>query len=79
VNDYFTVGDDEDIYYLIPKGFEYYGLSVYEWLGDDGMGTTFAVGDSVEVRDAAKESLTQSISDNGVENIFNHDFQEYYK
>jgi hypothetical protein len=78
VNDYFTVGDDEDIYYLIPKGFEYYGLSVYEWLGDDGMGTTFAVGDSVEVRDAAKESLTQLISDNGVENIFNHDFIERF-
>ena len=59
--------EGESIYNLVPGNSEHYGLTTFEWLGEDDNGLTFAVGNWDQVHDAAKEYVQNLWDDMGVE------------
>jgi hypothetical protein len=69
--------NDESIYNLIPGDYSHYGLSTFEWLGDDDTGTTWAVGDWDEAYEAAREYQESLFEDMGLEG-WNPDFISGY-
>ena len=70
VNNYSVSVDEEEgesIYDLIPSLYSHYDLPTFEWVGDDDIGITFAVGTWDEVWQAAKESMETLWDDTGVD------------
>lgn len=59
--------EGESIYNLVPGNYAHYGLTTFEWLGEDDNGVTFAVGNWDQVHDAAKEYVQNLWDDMGVE------------
>ena len=59
--------EGESIYNLVPGNSTHYGLTTFEWLGEDDNGLTFAVGNWDQVHDAAKEYVQNLWDDMGVE------------
>jgi hypothetical protein len=78
VKDYFELQDGEDIYYLVPTDYTHYGLNLYDWLGEDGQGTSFAVGTDSEAQRAAVMAMREFIDDNGVQNTLSPEFYERF-
>ena len=72
-----VVGDDEDIYNLLPADYSHYGLPTFEWMGEDDQGLTIAVGDWDQVYEAAKE-YTQNLWDDMGSEAFSQSFVENY-
>ena len=69
-DDYAVSVDEEEgesIYNLVPGNSTHYGLTTFEWLGEDDNGLTFAVGGWGEVHDTAKEYVQNLWDDMGVE------------
>jgi len=72
-----VVGEDEDIYNLLPAEYSHYGLPTFEWMGEDDQGLTMAVGDWDQVYEAAKE-YTQNLWDDMGSEAFSQSFVENY-
>jgi hypothetical protein len=78
VKDYFELQNGEDIYYLVPTDYTHYGLNLYDWLGEDGQGTSFAVGTDSEAERAAVLAMREFIDDNGLQNTLSPEFYERF-
>jgi len=72
-----VVGEDEDIYNLLPADYTHYGLPTFEWMGEDDQGLTMAIGDWGQVYEAAKEYTQNLWNDMGSE-AFSKSFVENY-
>jgi len=72
-----VVGEDEDIYNLLPAEYSHYGLPTFEWMGEDDQGLVMAVGGWDQVYEAAKE-YTQNLWDDMGSEAFSQSFVENY-
>jgi hypothetical protein len=72
-----VVGEDEDIYNLLPAEYSHYGLPTFEWMGEDDQGLVMAVGSWDQVYEAAKEYTQNLWNDMGSE-AFSKSFVENY-
>lgn len=72
-----VIGEDEDIYNLLPAEYSHYELPTFEWMGEDDQGLTMAVGSWDQVYEAAKEYTQNLWNDMGSE-AFSKSFVENY-
>jgi len=72
-----NIGEDENIYNLLPAEHSHYGLPTFEWLGEDDQGMTIAVGTWDQIYDAAKVYVQNLWDDMGREG-FSQSFVENY-
>jgi len=74
------IGEDEDIYNLIPETDSFYpgNILAFKWLGENETDSEYIVGEWDEVYELAKSRLNELISDIGLLESFNEDYLMNY-
>ncbi len=74
------IGEDEDIYNLIPETDSFYpgNILAFKWLGENETDSEYIVGEWDEVYELAKSRLNELVSDIGLLESFNEDYLMNY-
>lgn len=70
------IGEDEDIYNLIPETDNFYPgeIMAFKWMGENETDSEYIVGEWDDVYELAKNRLTELVDDMGIREAFNDDF-----
>ena len=70
------IGEDEDIYNLIPETESFYPgeIMAFKWMGENETDSEYIVGEWDDVYELAKNRLTELVDDMGIREAFNDDF-----
>jgi len=70
------IGEDEDIYNLIPETDNFYPgeIMAFKWMGENETDSEYIVGEWDDVYELAKNRLTELVDDIGIREAFNDDF-----
>jgi len=70
------IGEDEDIYNLIPETDSFYPgeIMAFKWMGENETDSEYIVGEWDDVYELAKNRLTELVDDIGIREAFNNDF-----
>lgn len=70
------IGEDEDIYNLIPETDSFYPgeIMAFKWMGENETDSEYIVGEWDDVYELAKNRLTELVDDIGIREAFNDDF-----
>ncbi len=70
------IGEDEDIYNLIPETDSFYPgeIMAFKWMGENESDSEYIVGEWDDIYGLAKMSLTELVNDIGLRESFNDDF-----
>ena len=74
------IGEDEDIYNLIPETDNFYPgeIMAFKWMGENETDSEYIVGEWDEVYELAKSRLDELVSDIGLLESFNEDYLMNY-
>jgi hypothetical protein len=70
------IGEDEDIYNLIPETESFYPgeIMAFKWMGENETDSEYIVGEWDDVYELAKTRLMDTVDDIGIREAFNDDF-----
>jgi hypothetical protein len=70
------IGEDEDIYNLIPETESFYPgeIMAFKWMGENETDSEYIVGEWDDVYELAKTRLMDTVDDMGIREAFNDDF-----
>lgn len=72
------INDKMDVYHLVPRSYDFYGLESFEVVGNDDLeGAEYAVGTEEELDDAALEYAKSYIDEVGIEGFSQNFISDY--